>query len=113
MESTLCHKASNRRTLAFLSVLVFFPALAFAQATHLKPESLGFSSERLGRLHEAMQRSVDEKSLAGVVTLLMLGTVHRNQRRKCPAVLAGCGRRSGEGSSRGVEGVFRLLLRFA
>src|SRR5262249_7503321 len=36
-----------------------------------KPESLGFSSERLGRLHEAMQRLVDEKSVAGVVTLLM------------------------------------------
>ena len=35
-----------------------------------KPESLGFSSERLGRLHAAMQREVDEKQLAGVVTIL-------------------------------------------
>jgi CubicO group peptidase (beta-lactamase class C family) len=35
-----------------------------------KPESLGFSSERLGRLHAAMQREVDEKQLVGVVTIL-------------------------------------------
>ncbi len=34
------------------------------------PESLGFSSERLDRLHAAMQREVDQKALAGVVTLL-------------------------------------------
>jgi CubicO group peptidase (beta-lactamase class C family) len=35
-----------------------------------KPESLGFSSERLGRLHAQMQQEVDQKQLAGVVTLL-------------------------------------------
>jgi len=35
-----------------------------------KPESLGFSSERLNRLHAAMQREVDQNELAGVVTLL-------------------------------------------
>lgn len=34
------------------------------------PESLEFSSERLDRLHAAMQREVDQKELAGVVTLL-------------------------------------------
>jgi CubicO group peptidase (beta-lactamase class C family) len=33
-------------------------------------ESLGFSSERLDRLHAAIQREVDRKQLAGVVTLL-------------------------------------------
>src|ERR1700733_9189010 len=36
----------------------------------MKPESLGFSSERLERLHAAMQQEVDQKRLAGVVTLL-------------------------------------------
>jgi CubicO group peptidase (beta-lactamase class C family) len=36
-----------------------------------KPESLGFSSERLERLHTTMQREVDEKELAGIVTILM------------------------------------------
>jgi len=35
-----------------------------------KPEALGFSSERLERLHAAMQREVDQKELAGIVTLL-------------------------------------------
>jgi CubicO group peptidase (beta-lactamase class C family) len=35
-----------------------------------KPEALGFSSERLDRLHAAMQREVDEKRLPGIVTIL-------------------------------------------
>ena len=35
-----------------------------------KPEALGFSSERLERLHAAMQREVDQKELAGIVTIL-------------------------------------------
>jgi CubicO group peptidase (beta-lactamase class C family) len=35
-----------------------------------KPESLGFSSERLDVLHKAIQDQVDQKYLAGVVTLL-------------------------------------------
>jgi CubicO group peptidase (beta-lactamase class C family) len=35
-----------------------------------KPESLGFSPERLERLHATMQREVDEKRLPGIVTIL-------------------------------------------
>jgi CubicO group peptidase (beta-lactamase class C family) len=35
-----------------------------------KPEALGFSSERLDRLHAVMQQAVDQKQLAGIVTLL-------------------------------------------
>ncbi len=35
-----------------------------------KPEEVGFSSERLQRLDAAMQQKVDEKQLAGVVTIL-------------------------------------------
>jgi CubicO group peptidase (beta-lactamase class C family) len=34
------------------------------------PEALGFSSERLERLHAVIQQEVDQKRLAGVVTLL-------------------------------------------
>ena len=67
MKPTLCHVTRRRRTLALLFLT---PVLAFAQTT-AKPESLGFSSERLGRLHNAMQSKVDDKSLAGIVTLLM------------------------------------------
>jgi CubicO group peptidase (beta-lactamase class C family) len=54
-----------------MAVYVLSASFVWGQASGAKPESLGFSSERLGRLHEAMQRPVDEKSLAGVVTLLM------------------------------------------
>jgi CubicO group peptidase (beta-lactamase class C family) len=35
-----------------------------------KPEALGFSSDRLERLHAAMQQEVDQKQFAGVVTIL-------------------------------------------
>ncbi|MGB8261049.1 MAG: serine hydrolase domain-containing protein [Terracidiphilus sp.] len=38
--------------------------------TPVKPETVGFSSERLERLHTLMQWSVDHKQVAGVVTLL-------------------------------------------
>ena len=65
------HRTCHYRALALLALLVSAPVFAWAQATQPKPESLGFSSERLGWLHDAMQRPVDEKSLAGVVTLLM------------------------------------------
>jgi len=38
--------------------------------TLAKPETVGFSSERLERLHELMQQVVDQKQLPGAVTLL-------------------------------------------
>ncbi len=38
--------------------------------TENRPETLGFSSERLDRLHAVMQQKVDQKQLAGIVTLL-------------------------------------------
>ena len=34
------------------------------------PESAGFSSERLNRLHESTQQTIDQKQIAGMVTLL-------------------------------------------
>jgi CubicO group peptidase (beta-lactamase class C family) len=70
MESTVRRKAGHRR-LVLLAALVFVPQFVRAQPPQPKPESLGFSSERLAHLHEAMQRPVDDKRLAGVVTLLM------------------------------------------
>jgi CubicO group peptidase (beta-lactamase class C family) len=50
-------------------LLIAAPQPSSAQQT-AKPESLGFSSERLDRLHAAMQQEVDKKELAVVVTLL-------------------------------------------
>ncbi len=38
--------------------------------TAVKPESVGFSSERLERLHALIQETVDKKQLAGAVTIL-------------------------------------------
>src|SRR6202034_348854 len=38
--------------------------------TVVKPESVGFSSERLERLHALMQEAVDKKYQAGMVTIL-------------------------------------------
>lgn len=49
------------------------PPATWAQPNTLAPappESLGLSPERLTRLHSAMQRLVDEKQVAGLVTLL-------------------------------------------
>jgi len=66
--------APRRLTLSSLTLALL--ALAgssrlIAQPPEPKPESLGFSSDRLAHLHDAMQRTVDDHSLAGVVTLLM------------------------------------------
>ena len=38
--------------------------------TPVKPESVGFSSDRLERLHAFMKQTVDDKQISGVVTLL-------------------------------------------
>jgi CubicO group peptidase (beta-lactamase class C family) len=38
--------------------------------TVIKPETVGFSSERLERLHALMQQTVDQKQIAGIVTIL-------------------------------------------
>src|SRR5215510_5109937 len=35
-----------------------------------KPEDVGLSSERLARVHEAVQRHIDAKAIAGAVTLV-------------------------------------------
>src|ERR1035441_11096264 len=70
METTARRRTSHG-SLSLLALLVFAQVLGAAQPPQPTPESLGFSSGRLGRLHEAMQRPVDEKGLAGVVTLLM------------------------------------------
>ena len=38
--------------------------------TVVKPETVGFSSERLERLHAAMKQVIDDKELPGMVTIL-------------------------------------------
>src|SRR5579862_6268857 len=46
------------------------PAAAVSSLPMAKPEEMGFSSERLQRIHEAMQRHIDAGEIAGVVTLV-------------------------------------------
>ncbi|HEY3837039.1 MAG TPA: serine hydrolase domain-containing protein, partial [Bryobacteraceae bacterium] len=50
----------------FLLALI---ALPVAAAT-AKPESLGFSEERLTRIHDAMQRHIDAHDISGAVTIV-------------------------------------------
>ncbi len=51
--------------------VILFSTIAFAQdLTLAKPESVGLSSERLNRIGTAVQKSIDEKRLAGAVTLV-------------------------------------------
>jgi CubicO group peptidase (beta-lactamase class C family) len=38
--------------------------------TPVRPETEGFSSQRLERLHELMQQTVDQKQISGIVTIL-------------------------------------------
>jgi CubicO group peptidase (beta-lactamase class C family) len=55
----------------FAIVIVLALALPLAAAVPTgKPEDAGFSSERLGRIKEAVQRHLDAGSLSGVVTLV-------------------------------------------
>ena len=62
----------NRKayTLTFL-YLLFVAATALAQELPTaKPESVGISSERLERIATAVQQSIDDKRIAGAVTLV-------------------------------------------
>jgi CubicO group peptidase (beta-lactamase class C family) len=83
------HRFENSgRALLAGSVLAFFALSSAAQQppaqkapaqsaarhaidmTPVKPESVGFSSERLERLHALMQQAVEKKQIAGIVTIL-------------------------------------------
>jgi CubicO group peptidase (beta-lactamase class C family) len=46
------------------------PARHTLDMTLVKPEAVGFSPERLERLHEIMKQTVDKKEIAGIVTIL-------------------------------------------
>jgi CubicO group peptidase (beta-lactamase class C family) len=46
------------------------PKVTSVDLTPVKPESVGFSSERLERLHALIQDEIDAKKLAGAVTIL-------------------------------------------
>jgi CubicO group peptidase (beta-lactamase class C family) len=64
-----------RRVLPTASLLVaafVLSAVSFAQDFKIvKPETVGLSSERLERMGAAVQRSIDDKRIAGAVTLVI------------------------------------------
>src|SRR5579871_1986190 len=56
------------RTMAAFGLIACALPAASIQAT--KPEDVGLSQERLGRIHEALQRHIDEHDIAGAVALI-------------------------------------------
>jgi CubicO group peptidase (beta-lactamase class C family) len=72
----VCIAGSVLAVMAGLVIAAASPAMAQkvahdeANVTVVKPETVGFSSERLERLHALIQQEVDQKQLAGAVTLL-------------------------------------------
>ena len=59
----------KRFTYAIVALAVVPVTMALVP-TASKPEEVGLSSERLQRVHDAMQRHVDAKDVSGVVTLV-------------------------------------------
>jgi CubicO group peptidase (beta-lactamase class C family) len=63
-------------TIAIAVCAAAFPCTAQTTPHHapemtvVKPETVGFSTERLERLHELIQGEIDQKQLAGAVTIL-------------------------------------------
>jgi len=62
-----------RRLSVSLFVCLFLLAIAAAAQDYptAKPESVGLSAERLDRISKAVQRSIDDKRIAGAVTVVM------------------------------------------
>src|SRR5271169_403714 len=65
-----------RIAIAALATAAAFPSDAQMASHHeldtnpVKPETVGFSSSRLERLHSLIQQEIDQKQLAGAVTIL-------------------------------------------
>jgi CubicO group peptidase (beta-lactamase class C family) len=71
----------NGRTIGVGILITFILAIVFpcvaqtanhrvTDLTPVKPETVGFSSERLERLHALIQNEIDQKQLAGAITIL-------------------------------------------
>lgn len=58
------------RLIAVFLIPILASLLAAAEVTIDKPENVGMSSERLSRIHEAIQRHVDAGEISGAVTLV-------------------------------------------
>jgi CubicO group peptidase (beta-lactamase class C family) len=59
-----------RLALAFVLALAAIAAAAAQELPTAKPESVGLSSERLERIAAKVQQTIEEKRIAGAVTLV-------------------------------------------
>ena len=67
----MSHRDRSLTVLAALLVLIFAAAAAQTKpVSTATPESVGFSSQRLDRLHALIQDEINNKELAGAVTIL-------------------------------------------
>ena len=65
------HVVSVTGKLAFVPALILLALpLRAASIQSAKPEDLGFSSDRLGRIHETVQRHIDAHDISGAVTIV-------------------------------------------
>jgi CubicO group peptidase (beta-lactamase class C family) len=72
MRLTYFSTGKNRTLVPVLLGFLFLGIIASAQdLSPAKPESVGLSSERLERIGAAVQRSIDDKRIAGAVTLVV------------------------------------------
>jgi hypothetical protein len=72
MHTSFLLAGRNRRIIPVLLGFLVLSGLAAAQdLPTAKPESVGLSSERLGRIDAAVQRAIDDKRIADAVTLVV------------------------------------------
>ena len=72
MHTSFLPARKNRRIIPVLLGFLVLSVLAVAQdLPTAKPESVGLSSERLARIDAAVQRGIDDKRIAGAVTLVV------------------------------------------
>jgi len=72
MRTPFLSAGKNRRIIPVLLGFLILSVLVVAQdLPTTKPETVGLSSERLARIDAAVQRSIDEKRIAGAVTLVV------------------------------------------
>jgi len=71
MRSTYFSTGKNRIVPVLLGFLILVVAAAAQDLPTAKPEAVGLSSERLERIGTAVQHSIDDKRIAGAVTLVV------------------------------------------
>lgn len=63
---TLIHRTISAATFLLVLALLALPVIASIETAN--PEEVGLSTERLGRIHEAIQRHIDDGNITGAVT---------------------------------------------